>query len=63
MSIVVSFVFIVYLKVMVIKDKYGRYIIGSDKEIKEVVDYVVFERYFINNYGVWKVCGKLYLLL
>ena len=58
----VSSVSTVFLKVMAIKDKHGRHITGSDKEIKEVVDYVVFERHLTNNYGVWKVCGKLHPL-
>ena len=53
---------IVYLKVMAIKDKHGRHITGSDKEVKEVVEYVVFERHLTNKYGVWKVCGKLHVL-
>lgn len=52
----------VYLKVMAIKDKHGRHITGSDKEVKEVVDYVVFERHLTSKYGVWKVCGKLHPL-
>ena len=50
----------VYLKVMAIKDKHGRHITGSDKEVKECIDYVVFERHLTNRYGVWKVCGKLH---
>lgn len=49
-------------QVMAIKDKHGRHITGSDKEIKEVVDYVVFEHHLTNKYGVWKVCGKLHPL-
>ena len=61
-STAVSSVSIVYLKVMAIKDKHGRHITGSDKEVKEVVDYVVFERHLTNKYGVWKVCGKLHAL-
>lgn len=61
-STAVSCVSVVYLKVMAIKDKHGRHITGSDKEIKEVVDYVVFERHLTNKYGMWKVCGKLHPL-
>ena len=48
------------LKVMAIKDKHGRHIKGSDKEVREVVDYVVFERHLTNKYGKWRVCGKLF---
>ena len=56
----VNTVSIVYLKVMALKDKHGRHISGSDKEVREFVDYVVFERHLTNEYGVWKVCGKLH---
>lgn len=42
------------------KDKYGRHVKGSDKQVKEVVDYVVFERHLSNKYGKWRVCGKLF---
>ena len=45
---------------MAIKDKHGRHIKGSDKEVREVVDYVVFERHLTNKYGKWRVCGKLF---
>jgi len=58
----VNTVSIVYMKVMAIKDKHGRHITGSDKEVKEIVDFVVFERHLTNKYGVWKVCGKLHLV-
>ncbi|CAH3172982.1 unnamed protein product [Porites lobata] len=47
-------------QVMAIKDKHGRHIKGSDKEVREVVDYVVFERHLTNKYGKWRVCGKLF---
>lgn len=45
---------------MAIKDKHGRHVKGSDKEVREVVDYVVFERHLTNKYGKWRVCGKLF---
>ena len=51
--------FICCLKVFAIKDKHGRHVSGSDKQVKEVVDFVVFERHLTNKYGKWKVCGKL----
>lgn len=47
-------------QVFAIKDKYGRHVQGSDKQVKEVVDYVVFERHLSNKYGKWRVCGKLF---
>ncbi|KAJ7365669.1 39S ribosomal protein L45, mitochondrial [Desmophyllum pertusum] len=46
-------------QVMAIKDKHGRHITGSDKEAKDVVDYVVFERHLTNKHGTWRTCGKL----
>ena len=52
----------VIFKVVAIKDKYGRHITGSDKEAKQVTDYVVFERHITNRYGTWRVCGKLHPL-
>ena len=42
------------------KDQYGRHIKGSDKKVKKVKDYVVFERHIVNKYGRWKVCGKVF---
>ena len=42
------------------KDKHGRHLKGSDKEVREVVDYVVFERHLNNKHGKWRVCGKLF---
>ena len=48
------------IKVFAIKDKHGRHVKGSDKQVKEVVDYVVFERHLTNKYGKWRVCGKLF---
>ena len=45
---------------MAVKDKHGRRIKGSDKEAREVIDYVVFERHLSNKYGKWRVCGKLF---
>ncbi|XP_068749732.1 large ribosomal subunit protein mL45-like isoform X1 [Montipora capricornis] len=47
-------------QVFAIKDKHGRHVKGSDKQVKEVVDYVVFERHLTNKYGKWRVCGKLF---
>lgn len=47
-------------QVMAVKDKHGRRIKGSDKEVREVIDYVVFERHLSNKYGKWRVCGKLF---
>ncbi|XP_022799430.1 probable 39S ribosomal protein L45, mitochondrial [Stylophora pistillata] len=50
-------------QVMAVKDKYGRHITGSDKQVKQVIDYVVFERPLTStNYGTWRVCGKLHAL-
>lgn len=47
-------------QVMAVKDKHGRHLKGSDKEVREVVDYVVFERHLSNKHGKWRVCGKLF---
>lgn len=51
---------IIIYQVFAEKDKYGRHVKGSDKQVKEVVDYVVFERHLSNKYGKWRVCGKLF---
>ena len=49
-------------QVMAVKDRYGRHLKGSDKIVKQVKDYVVFERHIVNKYGRWKVCGKVFPL-
>ena len=49
-----------HFQVMALKDHHGRHITGSDKDAKEVVDYVVFERHIVHRYGKWRVCGKLF---
>ena len=45
---------------MALKDQYGRHLKGSDKKVKQVKDYVVFERHIVNKYGRWRVCGKVF---
>ncbi|XP_032222441.2 probable 39S ribosomal protein L45, mitochondrial isoform X2 [Nematostella vectensis] len=47
-------------QVMAVKDQHGRHIKGSGKTVKKVTDYVVFERHLPNEFGRWRVAGKVF---
>lgn len=40
-------------------DQRGKLIDGSDKESKDAMDYVVFERQITKPSSVWRIAGKL----
>ncbi|XP_050430993.1 probable 39S ribosomal protein L45, mitochondrial [Adelges cooleyi] len=40
-------------------DRFGRLIFGSDVIAKDVLEYVVFEKHIVNQYGVWRIHGKI----
>jgi len=40
-------------------DRFGRLIFGSDVVAKDVLEYVVFEKHIVNQYGMWRIHGKI----
>ncbi|KOC65083.1 putative 39S ribosomal protein L45, mitochondrial [Habropoda laboriosa] len=42
-----------------IYDRFGRLLLGSETVKKDVLDYIVFEKYLSNTYGIWRVHGKI----
>ncbi|KAF0773018.1 putative 39S ribosomal protein L45, mitochondrial [Aphis craccivora] len=40
-------------------DRFGRLIFGSDVIAKDVLEYVVFEKHIVNQYGMWRIHGKI----
>lgn len=44
---------------MSVFDRFGRLIFGSDVVAKDVLEYVVFEKHIVNQYGVWRIHGKI----
>lgn len=44
---------------MAIYDRFGRLSHGSEVVAKDVLEYVVFEKHVANQYGGWRVHGKI----
>lgn len=44
---------------MTVFDRFGRLIFGSDVIAKNVLEYVVFEKHIVNQYGLWRIHGKI----
>lgn len=46
-------------QIMAIYDRHGRLIYGSPSDVKEVLEYIVFEKYLSNEYGQWRVHDRI----
>ncbi|KYM99094.1 PREDICTED: probable 39S ribosomal protein L45, mitochondrial [Cyphomyrmex costatus] len=46
-------------QVLAIYDRFGRLIQGSEILRKDVLEYIVFEKHLANEYGVWRIHGKI----
>ncbi|NXJ71879.1 RM45 protein, partial [Rostratula benghalensis] len=46
-------------QVLAIYDRFGRLMYGGEEVPKDVLEYVVFERYLVNPYGTWRMHGKI----
>ncbi|XP_054000894.1 probable 39S ribosomal protein L45, mitochondrial [Hylaeus anthracinus] len=46
-------------QILCIYDRFGRVVMGSEILRKDVLDYVVFEKHLSNEYGVWRIHGKI----
>ena len=44
---------------LAIYDRFGRIMYGSENLIKDVLEYVIFEKHIVNEYGRWRVHGKI----
>ncbi|NXO00316.1 RM45 protein, partial [Rhinopomastus cyanomelas] len=44
---------------LAIYDRFGRLMYGGEQVPKDVLEYVVFEKYLVNPYGTWRVHGKI----
>ncbi|XP_065712547.1 large ribosomal subunit protein mL45 [Patagioenas fasciata] len=44
---------------LAIYDRFGRLMYGGEQMPKDVLEYVVFERYLVNPYGTWRMHGKI----
>uniref|UniRef100_A0A803WA92 Mitochondrial ribosomal protein L45 n=1 Tax=Ficedula albicollis TaxID=59894 RepID=A0A803WA92_FICAL len=45
--------------ILAIYDRFGRLMYGGEEIPKDVLEYVVFERYLVNPYGTWRMHGKI----
>ncbi|XP_034043837.1 39S ribosomal protein L45, mitochondrial [Thalassophryne amazonica] len=44
---------------LAIYDRFGRLMVGSEEQPKDVLEYLVMERHLINPYGCWRLHGKI----
>ncbi|XP_071757238.1 large ribosomal subunit protein mL45 [Centroberyx gerrardi] len=44
---------------LAIYDRFGRLMLGSEEEPKDVLEYLVLERHLVNPYGRWRLHGKI----
>ncbi|KAM3842511.1 large ribosomal subunit protein mL45 [Diretmus argenteus] len=44
---------------LAVYDRFGRLMLGSEEEPKDVLEYLVFERHIVNPYGRWRLHGKI----
>lgn len=46
-------------QILAVYDRHGRLIHGSPNEVKEVLEWIVFEKYLANEYGVWRIHDRI----
>ncbi|NXT18148.1 RM45 protein, partial [Syrrhaptes paradoxus] len=51
--------FLLFFQILAIYDRFGRLMYGGEQVPKDVLEYVVFERYLVNPYGTWRMHGKI----
>ncbi|XP_068607595.1 large ribosomal subunit protein mL45 isoform X2 [Brachionichthys hirsutus] len=44
---------------LAIYDRFGRLILGNEKQPKDVLEYLVMERHLVNPYSLWRLHGKI----
>ena len=46
-------------QIMAAYDRHGRLLLGSPTDVKEVLEYIVFEKYLANEYGLWRIHDRI----
>ncbi|KAK7930098.1 hypothetical protein WMY93_006493 [Mugilogobius chulae] len=46
-------------QILAIYDRFGRLMLGSEDQPKDVLEYLVIERHLVNPYGCWRLHGKI----
>lgn len=46
-------------QIMAAFDRHGRLILGSPTDVREVLEYIVFEKYLANEYGLWRIHERI----
>ncbi|KAL1130324.1 hypothetical protein AAG570_013262 [Ranatra chinensis] len=46
-------------QMLAVYDRFGRLMHGSESISKDVLEYIVFEKHLSNQYGVWRIHGKI----
>lgn len=46
-------------QILAVYDRFGRLMYGSENALKDVLEYVVFENFLTNKYGLWRIHGKI----
>lgn len=46
-------------QILAVYDRHGRLAYGSPTDVKEVLEYIVFEKYLANEYGTWRVHERI----
>ncbi|NXI24451.1 RM45 protein, partial [Sterrhoptilus dennistouni] len=49
----------IFSQTLAIYDRFGRLMCGGEEIPKDVLEYVVFERYLVNPFGTWRMHGKI----
>ncbi|XP_069386930.1 large ribosomal subunit protein mL45 [Paralichthys olivaceus] len=44
---------------LAVYDRFGRLMLGSEEQPKDVLEYLVLERHLVNSYGQWRLHGKI----
>lgn len=44
---------------LAIYDRFGRLMFGSEAIVKDILEYVVLEKHIVNEYGLWRIHGKI----
>lgn len=46
-------------QIMAVFDRHGRLMLGSPTDSKDVLEYIVFEKYLANEYGSWRIHARI----
>lgn len=46
-------------QILALYDRFGRLMYGSPDQVRDILEYVVFEKHIANEYGQWRIHGKI----